>query len=74
MPDDRRDPQRQTSQASGRRMTDKIACPECGSLQSKVINCRPGVSSASFWRERRCEGCSSRYETEEAVSTKNLHL
>ncbi len=53
-----------------RRRTDKMECPHCGAMQSKVTDARPGQTSGGFWRRRECGGCGKRFTTEEVVRGK----
>lgn len=55
----------------GRRMTDKLACPKCGCLQSVVL---PKASqtieeqmAGGWWRRRRCGNCNKVFGTQEIV-------
>jgi transposase-like protein len=50
-----------------RRAFDKLECPYCKSMQSSVVDCRPGTTSGGFWRRRKCRGCGRRFVTEEVV-------
>lgn len=55
----------------GRRLTDKIACPRCGCLQSTVMRARPTISiqvtTEGYWRRRECASCHQTFETDERV-------
>lgn len=50
-----------------RRASDKLECPYCKSMQSAVVNCRPGAAAGGFWRRRKCAACGGRFTTEEVV-------
>lgn len=52
---------------SERRASDKLECPYCKSMQSAVVNCRPGAAAGGFWRRRKCAACGGRFTTEEVV-------
>lgn len=52
-------------------MTDKLACPKCGCLQSVVL---PKASqtieeqmAGGWWRRRRCGNCNKVFGTQEIV-------
>ena len=47
----------------------RIACPNCGSTQSKVYDSRP--HEGRVWRKRKCIKCDVRYVTQE-IFTKRL--
>lgn len=53
-----------------RRRTDKMECPHCGAMQSKVTDARPGQTSGGYWRRRECASCGKRFTTEEVVRGK----
>jgi hypothetical protein len=58
-------------------MSDKLACPVCGCLQSKVIPYHmtgAELRTESYWRRRRCQNpeCATSYVTEERVASENL--
>ena len=55
-------------QTDRRWSSDKIACPACGSLRSRVRNHHQTVQeerSAAYWRNRQCLDCEAVYETAE---------
>jgi transcriptional regulator NrdR family protein len=55
----------------GRRVTDKVACPNCGCLNSRVKPSRQTVEQQQtdgYWRLRECMICHKHYETEERVT------
>lgn len=62
--------QQQTPNAPKRRMSDKVACPACGCLQSKVAPSHMTEEqqrTEGYWRHRRCQNpeCAVLYESEE---------
>lgn len=68
--DRRQQPDRRTDPRGGRRITDKVACPSCGCLQSSVIPRKPTVDqqqTGGYWRRRQCASCGKVFETEEIV-------
>jgi hypothetical protein len=55
---------------SGRRATDKVACPFCGDLRSKVLPKHPTVAQQThegFGRRRRCDQCGKEFPTLEVA-------
>lgn len=50
-----------------RRSTDKLECPRCQSMQSKVEESYPGRNSSGYWRRRECATCGLRFTTEEVI-------
>jgi hypothetical protein len=54
-----------TRTPTGRRATDKIACPLCHHGQSAVIDSRPSPNG-TYWRRRRCV-CGAIFETGERL-------
>lgn len=46
-------------------MTEKFPCPNCGEYLSDVVDCRP--TAAGYRRRRRCQGCGTRFSTEERI-------
>jgi aspartate carbamoyltransferase regulatory subunit len=66
--DRRRMHDRRSEVRGGRRITDKVACPNCGCLQSKVQPARQTVEqqqTGGYWRVRACMICDAEFETEE---------
>ena len=50
--------------------TEKLTCPHCGKMDSKVIDSRPDQIHGQYRRRRQCEHCKSRYMTVEIVVAK----
>ena len=46
-----------------------MRCPNCGSLESKVIDSRPGTEGNSIRRRRECLDCQKRFTTFEMIET-----
>ena len=49
---------------------EKLTCPHCGSMESKVIDSRQDPIHGQYRRKRQCQGCKSRYMTVEIVAAK----
>lgn len=52
------------------RSGEKLACPSCGALVSRVLPMHMRLRellAGGYWRRRRCEGCASVFVTREIV-------
>ncbi|MBO4388369.1 MAG: transcriptional repressor NrdR [Spirochaetales bacterium] len=49
-----------------------MKCPECGSLNDKVIESRPSSDGSSIRRRRECLDCGARFTSYEKVEEKTL--
>lgn len=52
-----------------------MACPECGSMKTKVIDSRPNPDGNVVRRRRRCDACNHRsttYEVQASMFTEAL--
>jgi hypothetical protein len=61
---------RRSTRRGGRRRTDKLACPSCGSLQSAVVPHHMTVAEQrtdGYWRRRACEACGQVFATVERL-------
>lgn len=48
-------------------MREKLPCPYCGGLISKVVKCHRFTNRAGIFRRRKCQGCAKNFTTEELV-------
>ena len=44
-----------------------MRCPDCGRLQSRVVDSRQSEDGSSIRRRRECEGCGRRFTTYERI-------
>ncbi len=49
-----------------------MRCPECGCVDSKVIDSRPVENHTAIRRRRECSGCGSRFTTYERIANPNI--
>lgn len=49
-----------------------MKCPQCQSIESKVVESRDVASGESIRRRRECESCKARFTTYERVERPNL--
>ncbi|MDD2232822.1 MAG: transcriptional regulator NrdR [Sphaerochaetaceae bacterium] len=49
-----------------------MKCPECGSLNDRVIESRPSTDGTSIRRRRECLDCGARFTSYEKVEEKTL--
>ncbi len=64
----RRQYQRHTSDRSGRRIGEKLPCPKCKGLQSRVLPPKPLISRHdAYYRLRQCSDCEHVFRTVETV-------
>ena len=49
--------------------TEKLTCPNCGAMDSKVIDSKPDQIHGRYRRRRQCSNCQSRYMLVEIVVT-----
>lgn len=52
-----------------RKLIEKLTCPHCGGMESKVIDSRQDAIHGQYRRRRQC-ACGSRYMTVEIVVAK----
>jgi len=51
-----------------------MRCPQCNSLESKVLDTRTGKNESSIRRRRECLGCEYRFTTIEEVLRADLQV
>jgi transcriptional regulator NrdR family protein len=52
------------------RIREKLACPSCGHLRSRILPHHPNADqqrSGGFWRKRECLKCGACFRTEETI-------
>jgi transcriptional regulator NrdR family protein len=52
-----------------KKLLEKLTCPHCGGMESKVIDSRQDAIHGQYRRRRQCK-CGSRYMTVEIVVAK----
>jgi hypothetical protein len=46
---------------------DRLPCPECGHMRSKVLDSRAVLTERALRRRRQCLECGFRYSTDETI-------